>query len=405
MNIKTIILASGVLLASAACSDEADGKSDFAATQAGVNAHTGAQITAAGLQSGPGVAAAAAKGLPQGAIRVERAKIIDAQGFEKPMTAATMLIPAGWKTQGGIGWNPQISDCGPIPTHINWAAVAPDGVSQLQILPELKFTGMQANMAPPPQTQCPNMMITDATEFFRQYVGMVRSGAQIIDMRPRQDLKQQMEAMLQPQMSPGMGMEVRQWVDAVDLLLAYSVNGQDVREIMTTGAVFFYTAIPDAMGGRMESLLTSTMPTFALRAPNGQLNFKHAEMFRNSYMRDPQWGARMAKHNAVIARQNAQGAAARSRIITETNNEIMDMQQDSWRRQNEMRDRGQRETTEMILGVETYNDPYNGGTVQLDNTYDNAWQLNDGTFVLTDDPSFEPNVYLGVDGQKLQPTP
>ena len=80
------------------------------------------------------------------------------------------------------------------------------------------------------------------------------------------------------------------------------------------------------------------------------------------------------------------------------------MQMDSWRKQQESSDRGSREFNEYIRGVETYNDPINGGSVQLDNTYDNAWQLNDGTYVLTDDPSFNPYAATGQDGQRLEPT-
>ena len=74
----------------------------------------------------------------------------------------------------------------------------------------------------------------------------------------------------------------------------------------------------------------------------------------------------------------------------------------TWRSGNESSDRMQRESTEAIMGVETYNDPYYGGTVQLDHTYDNAWQLNDGSYVLTNDAMFEPYRDLGVDGQRLE---
>ena len=408
MNLRNTFLAAGAVLLAAACSDGADAENEAAMMQADASAYTGGQAiastAAAGVQAAPVAAASTAKGLPPGAIRVQQAKIIDAQGFGQPMTAATMLIPAGWQPQGGIGWNPQIGDCGLLGTHINWMATAPDGVSQIQIIPEQKFTGMRMNM-PMPQTQCANVIVTDPRGFFQQYIMQARPNAQILDIRPRNDLKQQMQAMIPPPMSPGMGMETRQGVEAFDLLLAYQVNGQDVREIVTTGGMFFYTSIPDAMGGRMETFLTTTMPSFAYRMPNGQLDFNQAELVRKSYRQDPKWAAKMAEHRAIINRQNLKGAADRSRIISQTNSEIMDMQQDSWRRQNDMRDRGQRETTEAILGVETYNDPYNGGTVQLDNTYENAWQLNDGTFVLTNDASFEPNLYLGVDGEKLQPTP
>ncbi|MGB5254107.1 MAG: hypothetical protein WBN68_15465 [Sedimenticolaceae bacterium] len=57
------------------------------------------------------------------------------------------------------------------------------------------------------------------------------------------------------------------------------------------------------------------------------------------------------------------------------------MQADTWRLYNESSDYLARERSEAIRGVETYNDPYYGGDVELDNTYNNAWQLNDGTYI------------------------
>ncbi|MGB5493945.1 MAG: hypothetical protein WBM97_05655 [Sedimenticolaceae bacterium] len=57
------------------------------------------------------------------------------------------------------------------------------------------------------------------------------------------------------------------------------------------------------------------------------------------------------------------------------------MQADTWRLYNESSDYLARERSEAIRGVETYNDPYYGRNVELDNTYNNAWQLNDGTYI------------------------
>ena len=63
-------------------------------------------------------------------------------------------------------------------------------------------------------------------------------------------------------------------------------------------------------------------------------------------------------------------------------------------------DRRAREFGELIRGVETYNDTNApGGTVQLSSMYNNAWRLNDGSYVLTNDSSFQPYRDLGVDGQ------
>src|SRR4051812_26237382 len=50
-------------------------------------------------------AAALATAQPAGTLHVQRAEVIDRQGFDKPMVAATMMVPAGWRTQGDVLWN------------------------------------------------------------------------------------------------------------------------------------------------------------------------------------------------------------------------------------------------------------------------------------------------------------
>ena len=80
------------------------------------------------------------------------------------------------------------------------------------------------------------------------------------------------------------------------------------------------------------------------------------------------------------------------------------MQSDSRRKQSESFDRSSRETSEAIRGVETYDVPYHGGTVQLDSTYERAWQLPDGSYVLSNDALFDPGRDLGVDATRLEVT-
>ena len=59
----------------------------------------------------------------------------------------------------------------------------------------------------------------------------------------------------------------------------------------------------------------------------------------------------------------------------------------------------------MIRGNETYNDANAaGGQVELSNLYDHAWRLNDGSYVLSNDASFEPWRDLGLEGKRLERT-
>jgi hypothetical protein len=341
------------------------------------------------------------------ALRVQRVEIMDRNGFERPLVAYTMFVPSGWKAQGGVEY-PPYDGCGLV-SRLAWRATAPDGIGTIDIVPEEKWA---AGNFPMPQNSCLRSQVAGARPYLEWWVQRNRRGARVLDYRPRPDLAKGMESLNRN--DPQLGL--RSWVDAGELLIAYEVNGKPVREAISTTAFFTHTRMPGLSGMQGTELLQGAAgPGFAMRMPDGALNFKMIEALRQSVRAAPEWNARMRKaaddrHNATMAanRQMAQDnmreIQKRGEIMTQTRNEINAMQMGTWQSRNESMDRTQRETIESIRGVETYNDPHYGGTVQLSNQYQHAWQLRDGSYVLTDDVNFDPNRAFGVQGQLLKRT-
>lgn len=344
---------------------------------------------------------------PANSLRVQRVEIMDRNGFEKPLVAYTMFVPSGWKPEGGVEY-PPYDGCGVL-SRIRWRATAPDGIGSIDVVPEEKWSA--ANF-PLPQNNCLRSQASNARAYLEWWAQRHRRGARVMDFRPRPDLMKGMEALTRNDPSIGL----RSWVDAGELLIAYEVNGKEVREAVSTVVFFTHTRIQGLSGMPSTELLQGAAgPGFAMRMPNGALNFKMIEALRQSVRAAPEWSARIRKanddrHNATMAanRQMAQDnmreIQKRGEIMTQTRNEINAMQMGTWQSRNESMDRNQRETIESIRGVETYNDPHYGGTVQLSNQYQHAWQLRDGSYVLTDDVNFDPSRAFGVQGTLLQRT-
>lgn len=339
-------------------------------------------------------------GLPPGAVHLRRVEIIDPNGFGKPMVATTLLIPAGWQTQGGVVWGGQ-TICGGTGYNIDFQAISPHGDSAVHIYP---MEHWQWNTTGTPTVPgCPLQQITTVRQYLEALSRHARPGARILEYRPRPDIEAQLSQVNQTTPMP-LG-EMRVWVEAGEVLIAYDLNGVDTREVVASAITFNLMHMNASMGMRGSDYLSaSTFPGFAMRAPTGQLDSRLAETIRKSGRPNPEWTARIAQHNAKISSINIKGAAERSKIISQTGEEIRQMQTDSRRRYNESSDYLAREQSETLRGVETYNDPYYGNTVELDNTYKNAWQLNDGSYVLTDDPDFKPYPVFGQDGQQLDAT-
>ncbi|MBL4620266.1 MAG: hypothetical protein JKX88_09250 [Marinicaulis sp.] len=346
--------------------------------------------------------------LPPGSVRVQPVQIMDRGGFGKPMVAVTKMMPVGWRAQGGVIWRQNMSGCGPNTPHFDWTATSPDGVSMISVLPGETWSGNNLQMQGMMQTNCPNVTTTDAKQFIASYVQRLRPNARVLDYMDRSQDKEakELQQQLQQQNVPVYGVEMRVWVGAGQALIGYQVNGQEVREVIGTGIIFNLMRMEGVMPGEIREFLTlSVLPGFAMRMPEGKLDFQQVEMFRKSSKVNPEWSARMAQHQAKMARINSKGAADRAAITRKTNQEISDMQMDSWRKQQASSDRNVREFSESIREVETYSDPnVVGGSVELNSNYDNAWRLDDGTYVLTDDASFNPYASTGQNGQLLEPT-
>jgi hypothetical protein len=341
-------------------------------------------------------------------------KIIDRNGFEQPMIAYIKEVPAGWRTEGGINWQMNNSGCGKTTPAMEWRATSPDGSSAVTILPAEQWSGH--NLPYATSNTCPNVQITDTKLFIMQYAQRLRPGARILDYRDRTNEIQELQSQLPaPQRDP-YGGETRMWAGAGQALIGYNMNGVEMREIIGTVVMFSSMRSPDAMtGGPMDFISIISMPGFAMRAPEGKLDFALAERIRLSGKGNPAYEQKMAayyaKNNKIqadsnrrISEINRKGAADRSAIIAKTSDDIRQMQMDTFNSSMASGDYIQRETSEAIRGVETYNDGYNGGTVELDNTYDYNWQLENGDIVQTNDANF--NVYenTGQFGTEMEVT-
>lgn len=332
--------------------------------------------------------------------RVEPAVVVDATGFEQPIGAATLFIPHGWRPTGGVVWGNQYMCTNGY--GIEWRATSPDGASSIAILPSEGWhsNNYGAQSATP---GCKLAPYTTTRQYLESLAQRLRPGSRVLDFRVRQDLQQQLAHVSKTQQMPAG--TVRTWVDAGELLLAFNESGRDMRGTITAAVIFTLSRSDYGTGTVMEALNAISLPMYAVVVPNGQLNLTFYEAIRRSYKSNPHWEQRIADHNLKIGKVALEESRKRANIIARTNDEIARIRQETWNSQQESIDRRAREFGEVIRGVETYNDSNApGGTVQLSHLYDNAWRLNDGSYVLTNDPNFEPWRDLQVEGSKLEVT-
>lgn len=319
-------------------------------------------------------------------------------GLDNGAPAFSVLVPLDWQPQGGVVWGQ--APCNTYGFNFQWQAETADGLTGVALLP-MHWWSTAGNEL----TNCRPQQIGSAREYLTLLVQALRPGAQVLDYRPRPDLVA--ETGLKPQRQAIYDFEMAQQPDAGEVLVAYRENGRDVRAAVSAVVTMWSTRAAPVMAGMPGFEVSGGMalPGWAVFAPDGQLNWQQGETIRKTISNNPAWERLIAKHVAEINRINRQGATDRHNITMAANREISQIISSGAAERDRINDRLHREQIESIRGVETYNDPINGGTVQLDHTYRHAWQLEDGTYFLTNDESFQPIQHLGVNGQRMTVAP
>lgn len=323
---------------------------------------------------------------------VQRVAVIDPNGFEKPMPALWVQIPAGWATGGGIVWD-QNAPCGATPGY-QWQAQSPDGQRSLRILPPDAWSFDNLNLGVG-AGNCPRWPITDVRSYLQSLVERQRPGARVLDFRLRNDLVREPPLPSDTQ--------TRSWKEGGEMLVSYTGPQGEMRESYTAVVQFTETTMAGVMPGEVRKFMSGVAgsPVVAT-APAGQLDLAMVSHFAMTAEPDPQWRARMDQHNTAIARRGMQGQAERGQIAAQTRREVADINQQGWQGRSDSSDAIQRQTIDGINNVDRYTDPVTGNQVQLDNRYDNAWRANDGTYIQSNDPNLNPRVDLGIEAEQME---
>lgn len=340
------------------------------------------------------------QGAPRNVMRFERGVIIDPTGFAQPMAVSSLFVPYGWRSQGGVFWGQQFMCTNGY--NFEWSATAPDGSAGIMVLPQAKWENNDYG-AGSSSPGCSAAPYTTARAWIEALAGRTFPGARVIDYRDRPDLVQQIGAAPQRQQMP-MG-ESRSWTEAGEALIAFSQNGREMRGSVAAAVQFnlMITDMSGVGGGRMNALTAFAHPAWGAFAPNGQFSFGFFEAIRRSIQPNPQWSRAITGHNLQIGRVALEEGRKRAAMIAQSNEEISRIRQSVWDMQQESSDRRAREFGELMKGVETYADAdAPGGQRELSAYYNHAWRLNDGTYVLTDDPGFDPWRDLQVEGRQLE---
>lgn len=334
------------------------------------------------------------------AVRLAPTAVMDAAGFGQPVVAATLFAPHGWKTNGGIAWGQQHACVNGY--AFAWSAESPDELRGMAILPQQRWE-WNANRKPL-KLGCPISQIDSVQGYLEAILPEILPQARVLTFRPRPDVERELSGLTEEK-DTGFQYSVSK-VSAAEALVEFEKQGVVMRGVVSAAVQFNYLRTGGGQYGIVtENYVGYALPAYAAYAPADEFNPAFYEALRRSFLTNPQWESLIAQHNQTMGRIERKGVMDRARIHNQTMKEISEMRQNAWDAQQKSSDVRAREFIEVIRDVETYSDEWApGGQVELSSFYEHAWRLDDGSYVLTDDPSFQPGVALGIDGQVLNRT-
>lgn len=342
---------------------------------------------------------------------LQRVRVMDQSGFGRPAEAASFLLPKGWRLTGGIQWrvgHPCMNES----VAAQWSATSPDGTMELRGFPVRSWQwhddqqvvqDMMRNQQGIMKS-CDIMPPYDAEAFVREQVLPELGGASIVSAEPAAALVRTMEEQAQR-------------------------NSAAAQQAGITNAAFRPSATkvhlrwPDGNEGTLLCSVDQTvmmMPNYLLGGMSGvyqcQSNFRllvrypagrqeEAERIMGTAIAstriNPAWQQAVAQVFSNVAAVERTEAAKRAGLWRDAQNYTSDLQRRTWEDGQASRDRLNTEWGQVIRGVDEWKDP-SGSSIELSAGYTEAWSRPDGTYILSNDPNFDPRVVLQEDWQRLE---
>jgi hypothetical protein len=341
---------------------------------------------------------------------LDRLRVIDPTGFAQPIEAYSILVPKGWKSTGGITWNVG-TGCMAESVRNRVTVTSPDGAFSLEIYPlqqwdwwddQLMLQTMMQQAQNPVFRRCAISQPLDASQFLQGPLAQ-EMHAQVTAVEPNAELTSllQQQAQAANQMYRQAGTNTESKPSAALGTLRFPDGSAGVALCSVAMQV---TWMPNYMnGGQFAAYTCQATQKVALRCPMG----KEAEarkllsVVMSSVRINPQWqqGVQQMMNNVAAVEQHE--TAKRAAIQRDAANYSADLQQRTWEAGQASQDRISEQWGQTLRGVESWRDA-SGGSVELNAGYNEAWSRPDGSYILSNDPLFDPNVALQEDWKKLE---
>jgi hypothetical protein len=304
--------------------------------------------------------------------------------------ALQMLVPTGWQISGGVVWRHDLANLATLAMRV----ASPNGKEAVEFFP------LTPHSWPPPfgfaqgQNYLGNILLApvDPAVYVQQMILPQFRRQANVRIMARQALPEVAQALAASAQQRGYNM-----VKAEKVRLEYAESETMMHEDIY--CVLVYGQYP-------TGTIWSADRLYSFKAPKGELDSRAAlfqaivasQQIKLSWFNKYMQVMTMWQQNVMAS---IQSAGMLSRYIAQTYDEISAMNRQAWENYQAVSDRINRQFSEYIRGVETYQNPFIGRPVELPAGYQEVWGNANGEYILSDSPNFNPNVESTQSWQRL----
>ncbi len=323
------------------------------------------------------------------------------------MQVFSMLVPKGWKIEGGVKWSADPA----LPAQSSFRFYNPGGPEELNFFPSRAYFWTNNRMfltTNPAGTIRLGTLVGKPVNLRSAFTGTVIPGAgrgmngiNII----KEEAVPELAELARGEATQG----VNASAEAGKMRINYNENGRQMEEEFYAAVSQFVINMPgSAMGGNYYINYWYIDYIFSFRDLKGRLDSR-AKLFQTmiySVNFNRQWVAKVVNMKEMLAQRYTQGIRAVGRIgqmIAQAGSQMRDDQMQAWEARQAVNDRIIQNFSDNIRGVERYNDTRAGKEVELPAGYGNAWANDLGEYIVSESPSYNPNLESNQHWEQLEP--
>jgi hypothetical protein len=339
------------------------------------------------------------------ALKFSKFSYIDQQGTG--LEVFSFLKPEDWQFDGGIYW---ILDNPALPAVIPFRVYNTKGkdefevfanhcyfwTTSLQLLsmfpPGTKYFGSKVKLPVKAQAALKKIILPEERKNYPNF--------KIISENDLPELAQALGAGKQAQgfgKSDASGAKVR---------FSYTKNGVEMEEEIY--AVVENLTFPvNSMQGTFFNTIWYVDYIFSFKGEKGKLEdqTKIFQTITSSFQLNPKWYAKYSNIIEYLAQQQItkiKSVGEMSRMLSQVSDQMTPAQESGFENRSSVYDEVSEKFSDNTLGIDRYYDPYEERQVELPSGFKHAWCNNNGEYVVTEDPNYNPNVGSNLNWQELK---